>query len=181
MPIGDPPTKPADDASDADFEKYRAEFDAYVADKLAEIASIELHLKEDQKAVDGKHLELADQERDLADQKRTLAAEKITIETREAKVLVREAEVETGEENLKLEEKNYSAKVDKLKHEQATVKMEEKRLKELEKELKKKGKTEAGGGLPSALTDIILQQKVLLEKQLFCFISRSQYRDTLHS
>ena len=174
MPIGDPPTKPADDASDADFEKYRAEFDAYVAEKLAEIADIELHLKEDQKAVDGKHLELADQERDLADQKRTLAAEKITIETREAKVLVREAEVETGEENLKLEEKNYSAKVDKLKHEQATVKMEEKRLKELEKELKKKGKTEAGGGLPSALTDIILQQKVLLEKQVQLEVDREK-------
>ena len=177
MPIGDPPTKPADDASDADFEKYRAEFDAYVAEKLAEIANIELHLKEDQTAVDGKHLELADQERDLADQKRTLAAEKITIENREAKVLVREAEVETGEENLKLEEKNYSAKVDKLKHEQATVKMEEKRLKELEKELKKKGKTGAGGGgggLPSELTDIILQQKVLLEKQVQLEVDREK-------
>ena len=101
MPIGDPPTKPADDASEADFEKYRVEFDAYVADKLAEIASIELRLKEDQKAIDGKHLELADQERDLADQKRALQAEKNTIDTREAKVLVREAEVEAGEENLK--------------------------------------------------------------------------------
>ena len=174
MPIGDPPTKPADDASEADFEKYRADFDAYVAEKLAEIADIELHLKEDQKAVDGKHLELADQERDLADQKRALQAEKNTIETREAKVLVREAEVETGEENLKLEEKNYSAKVDKLKHEQATVKIEEKRLKELEKELKKKGKTEAGGGLPSALTDIIFQQKVLLEKQVQLEVDREK-------
>ena len=108
MPIGDPPTKPASDASDEDFEKYRADFDAYVAEKLAEIANIEIHLKEDQRAVDGKHLELADKERDLDDQKRTLEAEKITMETREAKVLVREAQVETGEENLKLEEKNYS-------------------------------------------------------------------------
>ena len=174
MPIGDPPTKPADDASDADFEKYRADFDAYVAEKLAEIASVQLHLKEDQKAVDGKHLELADKERDLADQKRALQAEKTTIETREAKVLVREAEVETGEENLKLEEKNYSAKVDKLKHEQATVKMKEKRLKELEEELKKRGKTEAGGGLPSELTDIILQQKVLLEKQVQLEVDREK-------
>ena len=64
--------------------------------------------------------------------------------------------------------------MDKLKHEQATVKMEEKRLKELEKELKKKGKTGAGGGLPSELTDIILQQKVLLEKQVQLEVDREK-------
>ena len=60
MPIGDPPIKPADGASEADFEKYRAEFDAYVATKLAELADAELHLKEDQKAADDKLHDLAD-------------------------------------------------------------------------------------------------------------------------
>ena len=44
----------------------------------------------------------------------------------------------------------------------------------MEKELKKKGKTEAGGGLPSALTDIILQQKVLLEKQVQLEVDREK-------
>ena len=34
MPIGDPPTKPADDASDAEMEKYRHDFDVYVAEKI---------------------------------------------------------------------------------------------------------------------------------------------------
>ena len=64
--------------------------------------------------------------------------------------------------------------MDKLKHEQATVKLEEKRLKVLEKELKKKGTTGDGGGLPSELTDIILQQKVLLEKQVQLEVDREK-------
>ena len=37
MPLGEPPVKPAEDASEADLEKYRQEFEAYVTQKLAEL------------------------------------------------------------------------------------------------------------------------------------------------
>ena len=159
MPIGDPPTKPADDASDAEIEKYRHDFDAYVAAKLAEFASIELHLKEDQKAADEKLHELAGKEKDLDEKEKTLADARIQVEARETIV-------ETGEINLKEEEKRYSDKITKLTQEQAKVKMEEKKLKALEKELKEKGLPGPGVGLPTALTDILLQQKTLIEKQV---------------
>ena len=156
MPIGEPPTKPADDASEADFEKYRAEFEAYVTTKLAEFADVELNLKKDQKAVDDRHHELADKEKDLADQEKALAESRLEVETREAVV-------ETGEENLKVEEKEFSDKMAKLR-EQAHIKVEDRRLKAWQKELEESGP--AGGGLPSGLADILVQQKTLLEKQV---------------
>ena len=159
MPIGDPPTKPAPDASDAEHEKYRHDFDAYVAEKLAEFADAEIHLKEDQKAADEKLHELADKEKNLDEKEKTLADARIQVEARETIV-------ETGEINLKEEEKRYSDKITKLTQEQAKVKMEEKRLKALEKELKEKGVPGAGVGLPAELTDILLQQKTLIEKQV---------------
>ena len=45
-------------------------------------------------------------------------------------------------------------------------KVEEKRVKALEKELKEKGATGGGVGLPPELTDILIQQKTLMEKQV---------------
>ena len=78
----------------------------------------------------------------------------------------RETVVESGEENLKIEEKNFSDKLAKLRLEQAAAKLEDKRLKALKKEQEEKRVTGAGAGLPPGLTDILLQQKTLLEKQV---------------
>ena len=152
MPIGDPPTKPADDASDADHEKYRHDFEVYVTERLAEFADTELHLKEEQRETDEKLRELADREH-------ALATERVKVDTREALV-------ETGEVNLREEEKKYSDKIAKLTHEQAMLKLEEKRLKALEKELREKEAAGGDVGLPPALTDILLQQKSLIETQV---------------
>ena len=156
MPIGDPPTKPAEDASEADLEKYREEFEAYVARKLAEFADVELNLKREQKETADKHHELADKEKELAGQKKVLASERLKVETREAVV-------ESGEENLRAEEKEFSDKMAKLRLEQAAVKVEVRRSKAWQ-ELEEIGPV--GGGLPSGLADILVQQKTLLEKQV---------------
>ena len=67
---------------------------------------------------------------------------------------------------MRKEEKAYTDKLNILKIQQAEVKVEEKRLKKLKKELEEKGAADGGGGLPPALTDILLQQKTLLEKQV---------------
>ena len=134
-------------------------FDAYVAEKLAEFARLELHLKEDQKAADEKLDELAGKEKDLDEQEKALADARTQVEARETIV-------ETGEINLKEEEKRYSDKITKLTQEQAKVKMEEKKLKALEKELKERGLPGPAVGLPPALTDILIQQKTLIEKQV---------------
>ena len=80
MPIGDPPTKPAPDASDADHEKYRHDFDVYVAEKLAEFAEIELHLKTDQDTVDERLRDLDGREKNIVDREKTLATEKDKLE-----------------------------------------------------------------------------------------------------
>ena len=69
MPLGDAPTKPAEDASEADFEKYSHDFEAYVAQKLSEFADTELHLRQDQKEADEKLREIAKQQDDLQIQK----------------------------------------------------------------------------------------------------------------
>ena len=45
MPLGEPPAKPSEDASEADFAKYRQDFEAYVAQKLAEFGDLELKLE----------------------------------------------------------------------------------------------------------------------------------------
>ena len=45
MPIGDPPTRPAEGAPEEDYEKYRADFDAYVAAKIGDFATTELTLR----------------------------------------------------------------------------------------------------------------------------------------
>ena len=92
MPIGDPPTKPADDASEADYEKYRHDFDVYVAEKLAEFADTELHLRQDQKEADEKLKELAEQQD-------ALQIERVKVDTREALV-------ETSEGNLRKNKRN---------------------------------------------------------------------------
>ena len=110
---------------------------------------------------------MQDRELDLRDKEKLM-------EDRETRVGVREAKVETGEENLKDEEKNYTTKMDKLKLDQAAVKVEEKRLKALEKLLKDKGKPGDGGGFPPELTDILLQQKAILEKQVQLEVDREK-------
>ena len=159
MPIGDPPTKPAPDASDADHEKYRHDFDAYVAEKLAELAETELHLKTDQKTVDEKLRDLDGRERGILDQEKALAIERDKVEARSVFVA-------SEEEALKKDEKKYTDKLNILKMQQAEAKVEEKRLKALQKELEERGGAGGGTGLPPALTDILLQQKTLLEKQV---------------
>ena len=159
MPIGDPPTKPAPDASDADHEKYRHDFDVYVAEKLAEFAETELHLKTDQDTVDERLRNLDGREKDIVDREKTLATEKDKLEAE--KIIV-----STDEETLRREEKNYTAKMNILKRQQAEAQVEEKRLKALQKELEERGGAGGGTGLPPALTDILLQQKTLLEKQV---------------
>ena len=159
MPIGDPPTKPAPDASDADHEKYRHDFDAYVAEKLAEFAEIELHLKTDQKTVDERLRDLDGREKGIVDREKTLATEKDKLDAKEILVA-------TDEEALRRDEKNYTDKLNILKRQQAEAKVEEKRLKALQKELDERGGVGGGTGLPPALTDILLQQKTLLEKQV---------------
>ena len=156
MPIGNPPTKPAADASDAEHAKYRHDFDIYVAEKLAEFADTEISLKEDQKAAEEKLTDLADREKHLVDWEKSLATEKDKLDAKEILVA-------SDEENLRKEEKNYSDKLNVLKKQQAEAKVEEKRLKALKRELEEKGGGGIGG-LPPALTDILLQQKTLLEK-----------------
>ena len=158
MPIGNPPTKPAADASDAEHAKYRHDFDLYVAEKLAELAETELQLKTDQKTADEKLRDLDGRERGIEDQEKNLDEERNKVEARSVFVA-------SEEENLRKEEKNYTDKMNILKMQQAEAKVEEKRLKALKRELEEKGG--AGiGGLPPALTDILLQQKTLLEKQV---------------
>ena len=112
MPIGDPPTKPAPDASDADHEKYRHDFDVYVAEKLAEFAETELHLKEDQKTVDERLRDLDGREKGIVDREKTLATEKDKLDAKEILVA-------TDEEALRREEKNYTDKMNILKRQQA--------------------------------------------------------------
>ena len=159
-----PPTKPAADASDAEHAKYRHDFDVYVAEKLAEFADTEISLKEDQKAAEEKLTDLADREKHLVDREKSLASEKDKLDAKEILVA-------TDEENLRIEEKNYSDKLNVLKKQQAEAKVEEKRLKALKKELEERGGAGAGG-LPPALTDILLQQKTLLEKQVVLELER---------
>ena len=159
MPIGDPPTKPADDASDADFEKYRHDFDVYVAEKLAQFAETEMNLKADQKTADERLRDLDGRERGILDQEKALATERDKMDARE--ILV-----STGEEALKKDERAYTDKVNILKMQQAEAKVEEKRLKALKRELEERGVAGGATGLPPALTDILLQQKTLLEKQV---------------
>ena len=159
MPIGNPPTKPAPDASEADYEKYRHDFDAYVAEKLAEFADTELNLQEGQKAVDERMRDLDGREKGIASKEKGLATEKDKHDAREIVIL-------QGEEDLRKDEKAYTDKLNILKRQQAEAQVEEKRLKILKKELADRGATGGAGGLPPALTDILLQQKSLLEKQV---------------
>ena len=159
MPIGDPPTKPAPDASDADHEKYRHDFDIYVAEKLAQFAETELNLRADQKTADERLRDLDGRERGILGQEKALATERDKMDARE--ILV-----SSGEEALRKDEKAYTDKMNILKMQQAEAQVEEKRLKALKKELEERGGAGGGTGLPPALTDILLQQKTLLEKQV---------------
>ena len=131
MPIGDPPTKPADDASDADFEKYRHDFDVYVAEKLAQFAETELNLRADQKTVDERLRDLDGRERGIVDQEKALATERDKMDAREIMV-------SSGEDALRKEEKNYTEKMNILKRQQAEAQVEEKRLKTLKKDLEER-------------------------------------------
>ena len=159
MPIGDPPTKPAPDASDAEHEKYRHDFDVYVAEKLAELAETELHLKTEQKTADEKMRDLDGRERGILDQEKALASERDKVEARSVFVA-------SEEEALRKDEKAYTDKLNILKMQQAEAKVEDKRLKALQKELEERGGAAGGTGIPPALTDILLQQKTLLETQV---------------
>ena len=159
MPLGDPPAKPAPDASDAEHEKYRQDFDVYVAQKLAQFATTELNLRKDQETVDERLLDLDGREKGIEDKEKTLATEKDKIDAREILVA-------SEEEALRKDEKNYIDKMNILKMQQAEAKVEEKRLKALKKELEERGGTGGGTGLPPALADILLQQKTLLERQV---------------
>ena len=112
MPIGDPPTKPAPDAPDADHDKYRHDFDVYVAEKLVEFADTELHLKEGQKAVDERMRDLDGREKGIASKEKALATEK-------DKQDAREIVISHGEEDLRKDEKAYTDKLNILKRQQA--------------------------------------------------------------
>ena len=101
MPIGNPPTKPAPDASEADYEKYRQDFDAYVAQKLAEFANTELNLQEGQKAADERMRDLDGREKDLATEKDKQDAREIVIAQQE--------------EDMKKDEQAYTDKMNILR------------------------------------------------------------------
>ena len=159
MPIGDPPTKPPPEASDADHEQYRHDFDVYVAEKLAQFAETEINLRTDQKTADEKLRDLDGRERGILGKEKALATERDKMDARE--ILV-----SSGEENLKKDEKAYTAKMDILKMQQAEAQVEERRLKALKKELEERGGAGGGVGLPPELTDILLQQKSLIETQV---------------
>ena len=63
MPLGDPPKKPDDDASDAEFEKYRADFDLYVAAKLKTLKDKEEGLQKEKEESDAKYEALVGREK----------------------------------------------------------------------------------------------------------------------
>ena len=159
MPLGEPPAKPAEDASEADFAKYRQEFEAYVTQKLAEFGDLELNLKQDQKEATERLSDLDGREKGIEDREKALATERTKMDAREIVVA-------DGEDTLRKDEKAYTDKMNLLKMQQAELKVEEKRLKKLKKDLEDRGAAGGGGGLPPALTDILLQQKTLLEKQV---------------
>ena len=152
MPIGDPPVKPAEDASEADHEKYRHDFDIYVAEKLAQFAETELNLRTDQKTADERLRDLDGRERGILSQEKALATERDKMDARE--ILV-----SSGEDSLRKDEKAYTDKMNILKMQQAEAQVEEKRLKALKRELEERGGAGGGTGLPPALADILLQQK----------------------
>ena len=158
MPLGDPPKKPDDGASEAEFERYRADFDLYVAAELKTLRDREEGLQKEKEESDAKYEALVGREKELDDLQKNLAS-------RELRVNTRETIVETSEENLKADEKRYTDKVAILTKQQAEVKLEEKRLKELAKDLDRRGPV-GGGGIPPGLEDILLQQKTLVEKQV---------------
>ena len=159
MPLGEPPVKPAEDASEADFAKYRQEFEAYVTQKLAEFGDLELSLKQEQKEATERLSDLDGREKGVEDREKALATERTKMDAREIVVA-------DSKDTLRKEEKAYTDKLNILKLQQAEAKVEEKRLKKLKKDLEDKGAADGGGGLPPALTDILLQQKTLLEKQV---------------
>ena len=140
MPLGDPPKKPDDDATEAEFERYRADFALYVAAELKTLRDREEGLQKEKEESDAKYEALVGREKELDDLQKTLAS-------RELRVNTRETIVETSEENLKADEKRYSDKVAILTKQQAEVKLEEKRLKELAKDLDRRGPV-GGGGIP---------------------------------
>ena len=158
MPLGDPPKKPDDDASDAEFEKYRADFDLYVAAELKTLRDKEEGLQKEKEETDAKYEALVSREKELEDLQKNLASKELRVNTRETIL-------ETSEENLRADEKRYTDKVAILTKQQADAKLEDKRLKALAKELETRGPT-GGGGIPPGLEDILLQQKTFLEKQV---------------
>ena len=77
MPLGDPPKKPEDDASDSEFEKYRAEIDQYVADKLKALKSAEEGLQKEKEESDARYEALVDREKELDDRQKVFSFKRI--------------------------------------------------------------------------------------------------------
>ena len=157
MPLGDPPTKPAADASDADHEKYRKEVDKYVNQRFKELKDLEESLDKEKAAVDARFLKVGDDERDLAIQQTQYVSDK-------EKLRLGQEILADNEALLKKNELEYSKKLVMLKEDQTAVIAEERRLKQLARDLEEKG--HIGGGIPPGIADILMQQKTLLEKQV---------------
>ena len=98
--------------------------------------------------------------------KKEISSKEEALATEKHKQDAREIVILHGEEDLKKDEKAYTEKLNILKRQQAEAQVEDKRLRLLKKELEDKGAAGGVGGLPPALTDILLQQKSLLEKQV---------------
>ena len=159
MPLGDPPKKPAADASDADHEKYRKEVDKYVQNRLKELKELEDGLAEEKIKADTRYVKLGEDERDLAIRQNKYEEDK-------EKLRGKQEDLEKNESLLRTNELAYSKKLVQLKEEQAAALVEDRRLKQLARELEEKAYVGGGGALPPELTDILLQQKTLLEKQV---------------
>ena len=109
MPIGEPPTKPVEGASEAEYEKYRHDFNVYVEQKLAQFADTELSLKEEQKAVGERMEDLDGREKGIASKEKALATEKDKLDAREIVI-------SHGEEDLRKDERGLYRQTEHLKN-----------------------------------------------------------------
>ena len=160
MPLGDPPTRPAEGAPEEEYEKYRADFDAYVAARLGEFADTEVNLRREQQDLKDRELDLKDKEK--------------VIEGREAKVEVREAEGGDWRREFKERGEELLHQNGQIEAGTSCCKNGREKAESTHERLKREREAGDGGGFPPELTDILLQQKVILEKQVQLEVEREK-------